>query len=139
MIYESIGPETKTYRRSFLVLTVSPVHLSLQYMNNLTYLTSQAFSSIPPELVPDLQRMLSANATFRPTALDFTGKKQVSLSSFYYLLFIYLFIWIYTSTCNFDVLFLLYVYTAVWSLPSFLLVNIMRTWFLTVPVGVSQQ
>ncbi|KAM7473056.1 hypothetical protein LguiA_011239 [Lonicera macranthoides] len=43
------------------------------YMNNLTYLTSQAFSSIPPELVPDLQRMLSANATFRPTALDFTG------------------------------------------------------------------
>lgn len=74
------------------MLTVSPVHLSLQYMNNLTYLTSQAFSSIPPELVPDLQRMLSANATFRPTALDFTGKKQVSLSSFYYLLFIYLFI-----------------------------------------------
>ncbi|XP_059629710.1 SCY1-like protein 2 A [Cornus florida] len=43
------------------------------YMNNLTYLSSEAFSSIPSELVPDLQRMLSANEAFRPTALDFTG------------------------------------------------------------------
>ncbi|KAA8528038.1 hypothetical protein F0562_035093 [Nyssa sinensis] len=43
------------------------------YMNNLTYLSSEAFSSIPPELVPDLQRMLSLNEAFRPTALDFTG------------------------------------------------------------------
>lgn len=45
----------------------------LQYMNTLTYLSREAFSSIPPELVPDLQRMLSANEAFRPTALDFTG------------------------------------------------------------------
>lgn len=43
------------------------------YMNNLTYLSSEAFSSIPSELVPDLQRMLSTNDAFRPTALDFTG------------------------------------------------------------------
>ncbi|KAK9270692.1 hypothetical protein L1049_026274 [Liquidambar formosana] len=43
------------------------------YMNNLTYLSNEAFSSIPPELVPDLQRMLSANESFRPTALDFTS------------------------------------------------------------------
>ncbi|XP_057504105.1 SCY1-like protein 2 A [Actinidia eriantha] len=43
------------------------------YMNSLSYLSGEAFSSIPPELVPDLQKMLSANETFRPTALDFTG------------------------------------------------------------------
>ncbi|KAL3845717.1 hypothetical protein ACJIZ3_003120 [Penstemon smallii] len=43
------------------------------YMNSLTYLTSEAFSTIPRELVPDLQRMLSANEALRPTALDFTG------------------------------------------------------------------
>ncbi|KAK9748953.1 hypothetical protein RND81_02G092400 [Saponaria officinalis] len=43
------------------------------YMNTLNYLTSEAFSSIPPELVPDLQRMLSYNETGRPSALDFTG------------------------------------------------------------------
>ncbi|KAI3491239.1 hypothetical protein L1887_44486 [Cichorium endivia] len=43
------------------------------YMNNLTYLSSEAFSSIPHELVADLKRMLSANEPSRPTALDFTG------------------------------------------------------------------
>uniref|UniRef100_A0A2P2LXF5 Protein kinase domain-containing protein n=1 Tax=Rhizophora mucronata TaxID=61149 RepID=A0A2P2LXF5_RHIMU len=43
------------------------------YMNTLTYLSSEAFSSIPAELVPDLQRMLSTNESLRPTALDFTG------------------------------------------------------------------
>ncbi|XP_057502486.1 SCY1-like protein 2 A isoform X1 [Actinidia eriantha] len=43
------------------------------YTNSLSYLSSEAFSSIPPELVPDLQKMLSANETSRPTALDFTG------------------------------------------------------------------
>lgn len=43
------------------------------YMNSLTYLTSGAFSTIPGELVPDLQRMLSANEAMRPTAMDFTG------------------------------------------------------------------
>ncbi|KAK3038240.1 hypothetical protein RJ639_030849 [Escallonia herrerae] len=42
------------------------------YMNTLTYLSSEAFSSIPSELVPDLQKMLSTNETFRPSALDFT-------------------------------------------------------------------
>ncbi|GLT93895.1 hypothetical protein SLE2022_116650 [Rubroshorea leprosula] len=43
------------------------------YMNTLNYLSNEAFSSIPPELVPDLQRMLSANESFRPSAMDFTG------------------------------------------------------------------
>lgn len=43
------------------------------YMNTLTYLSSDAFSSIPSELVPDLQRMLSQNESFRPNAMDFTG------------------------------------------------------------------
>nr|GEW32845.1 SCY1-like protein 2 [Tanacetum cinerariifolium] len=43
------------------------------YMNKLTYLSNEAFSSIPHELVADLKRMLSANDALRPTALDFTG------------------------------------------------------------------
>lgn len=43
------------------------------YMNTLNYLSNDAFSSIPSELVPDLQRMLSVNESFRPTAMDFTG------------------------------------------------------------------
>ncbi|XP_071717238.1 SCY1-like protein 2 A [Rutidosis leptorrhynchoides] len=43
------------------------------YMNTLTYLSNEAFSSIPHELVADLKRMLSANEASRPTALDFTG------------------------------------------------------------------
>ncbi|XP_051139622.1 SCY1-like protein 2 A isoform X2 [Andrographis paniculata] len=43
------------------------------YMNSLTYLTSGAFSTIPSELVPDLQRMISANEGLRPTAIEFTG------------------------------------------------------------------
>ncbi|KAG2714043.1 hypothetical protein I3760_03G007700 [Carya illinoinensis] len=43
------------------------------YMNTLTYLSNEAFSSIPPELVTDLQRMVSGNESLRPTALDFTG------------------------------------------------------------------
>ncbi|KAI5389452.1 hypothetical protein KIW84_074925 [Lathyrus oleraceus] len=45
------------------------------YMNTLTYLSSDAFSSIPSELVPDLHRMLSLNESFRPTAMDFTGSQ----------------------------------------------------------------
>ncbi|KAK2379455.1 kinase family with ARM repeat domain-containing protein [Trifolium repens] len=45
------------------------------YMNTLTYLSSDAFSSIPSDLVPDLQRMLSSNESFRPTAMDFTGSQ----------------------------------------------------------------
>ncbi|GLU16278.1 hypothetical protein SLE2022_327170 [Rubroshorea leprosula] len=43
------------------------------YMNALNYLSNEAFYSIPPELVPDLLRMLSANESFRPSAMDFTG------------------------------------------------------------------
>nr|XP_027092640.1 SCY1-like protein 2 isoform X2 [Coffea arabica]XP_027092641.1 SCY1-like protein 2 isoform X2 [Coffea arabica] len=43
------------------------------YMNTLTYLSSEAFSSIPRDLVSDLQRMLSSNEALRPTAMDFTG------------------------------------------------------------------
>ncbi|MBA0681045.1 hypothetical protein Goari_012707, partial [Gossypium aridum] len=43
------------------------------YMNTLTYLPNEAFSSIPQELIHDLQRMLSANESVRPSALDFTG------------------------------------------------------------------
>ncbi|KAL6615583.1 hypothetical protein ACP70R_037853 [Stipagrostis hirtigluma subsp. patula] len=43
------------------------------YMNSLTYLTSEAFSNIPAELVGDLQRMLSMDAVSRPSAMAFTG------------------------------------------------------------------
>ncbi|KAG7586675.1 Protein kinase domain [Arabidopsis thaliana x Arabidopsis arenosa] len=43
------------------------------YMNTLNYITNESFSSIPSDLVSDLQRMLSMNESFRPTALDFTG------------------------------------------------------------------
>ncbi|XP_075110996.1 SCY1-like protein 2 B [Nicotiana tabacum] len=43
------------------------------YMNNLNYLSSEAFSSIPQELVPDLQNMLSATEALRPTAMGFTS------------------------------------------------------------------
>ncbi|GER27609.1 kinase family protein [Striga asiatica] len=43
------------------------------YTNSLTYLTSEAFSAIPRDLVQDLQSMLSANETSRPSAMDFTG------------------------------------------------------------------
>ncbi|KAM7253073.1 hypothetical protein ACFE04_025691 [Oxalis oulophora] len=43
------------------------------HANTLTYLSSESFSSIPPELVSDLQKMLSSNESFRPTAMDFTG------------------------------------------------------------------
>ncbi|KAJ8444932.1 hypothetical protein Cgig2_029126 [Carnegiea gigantea] len=43
------------------------------YLNTLNYLSRETFSSIPPELVPDLQRMLSMNESSRPTASDFTG------------------------------------------------------------------
>ncbi|XP_071931709.1 SCY1-like protein 2 A isoform X2 [Coffea arabica] len=42
-------------------------------MNTLTYLSSEAFSSIPWDLVSDLQRMPSSNKALRPTAMDFTG------------------------------------------------------------------
>lgn len=44
-----------------------------QYMNTMNYITSETFASIPPELVPDLQRMLSYNESSRPSAMDFTG------------------------------------------------------------------
>ncbi|AQK96599.1 ARM repeat superfamily protein [Zea mays] len=43
------------------------------YMNALTYLTSEAFSNIPSDLVLDLQRMLSMDALSRPSAMAFTG------------------------------------------------------------------
>uniref|UniRef100_A0A0D9V2X3 Protein kinase domain-containing protein n=1 Tax=Leersia perrieri TaxID=77586 RepID=A0A0D9V2X3_9ORYZ len=43
------------------------------YMNSLTYLTSEAFSNIPTELVVDLQRMLSVDVAARPSAMAFTG------------------------------------------------------------------
>ncbi|KAL3503926.1 hypothetical protein ACH5RR_033767 [Cinchona calisaya] len=43
------------------------------YMNTLTYLSSESFSSIPLDFISDLQRMLSANDALRPTAIDFTG------------------------------------------------------------------
>jgi len=42
-------------------------------MNVLTYLTSEAFSNIPSDLVSDLQRMLSMDAVSRPSAMAFTG------------------------------------------------------------------
>ncbi|XP_039115963.1 SCY1-like protein 2 [Dioscorea cayenensis subsp. rotundata] len=43
------------------------------YMNSLAYLSNEAFSRIPPDLVVDLQRMLSMDGASRPTAMDFTG------------------------------------------------------------------
>ncbi|KAJ0960920.1 hypothetical protein J5N97_001176 [Dioscorea zingiberensis] len=43
------------------------------YMNSLAYLSNEAFSVIPPDLVVDLQRMLSIEGASRPTAMDFTG------------------------------------------------------------------
>ncbi|PWZ31605.1 hypothetical protein Zm00014a_039594 [Zea mays] len=43
------------------------------YMNALTYLTSEAFSNIPSDLVSDLQRMISMDAVSRPSAVAFTG------------------------------------------------------------------
>ncbi|KAK9085650.1 hypothetical protein Sjap_026061 [Stephania japonica] len=43
------------------------------YTNSLTYLSNNAFSSISPELVHDLQRLLSVNESSRPSASDFTG------------------------------------------------------------------
>ncbi|XP_020272461.1 SCY1-like protein 2 isoform X2 [Asparagus officinalis] len=43
------------------------------YMNTLTYLSSDAFSMIPSDLVGDLQMMLSLDEASRPNALDFTG------------------------------------------------------------------
>lgn len=45
-----------------------------QYTNSMTYLTSETFSAIPPELVVDLRRMLSMDESSRPSALEFTGK-----------------------------------------------------------------
>ncbi|CAN7130053.1 unnamed protein product [Brassica rapa subsp. narinosa] len=43
------------------------------YLNTLNYITNESFSSIPSDLVSDLQRMLSMKETYRPTALYFTG------------------------------------------------------------------
>lgn len=43
------------------------------YTNILTYLSHEAFSSVPPDLFMDLRQMLSMNEASRPTALDFTG------------------------------------------------------------------
>lgn len=47
----------------------------MQYMNSLTYLTSETFSVIPSELIIDLRRMLSMDETSRPSATEFTGKE----------------------------------------------------------------
>lgn len=43
------------------------------YMNSLSYLSSEAFSLIPQELIVDIQRMLSMKETSRPSAMEFTG------------------------------------------------------------------
>ncbi|KAK9088864.1 hypothetical protein Scep_027946 [Stephania cephalantha] len=43
------------------------------YTNSLTYLSNNAFSSLSPELVHDLQRLLSMDESSRPSASDFTG------------------------------------------------------------------
>ncbi|KAJ1284318.1 hypothetical protein BS78_03G195000 [Paspalum vaginatum] len=43
------------------------------YMNALTYLTREAFSNVPSDLVSDLQRMLSMDSVSRPSAMAFTG------------------------------------------------------------------
>ncbi|KAK9092864.1 hypothetical protein Syun_027775 [Stephania yunnanensis] len=43
------------------------------YTNSLMYLSNNAFSSLSPELVHDLQRLLSMDESSRPSASDFTG------------------------------------------------------------------
>lgn len=43
------------------------------YMNSLSYSSTNAFSSIPQELVVDIQRMLSMKGTSRPSARELTG------------------------------------------------------------------
>lgn len=43
------------------------------YLNSLTYMSHEIFSSIPTDLIPDLKRMLSATEASRPSAMDFTG------------------------------------------------------------------
>ena len=48
-------------------------------MNALTYLTGEAFSNIPSDLVSDLQRMLSMDAVSRPSAMAFTGVFRLPL------------------------------------------------------------
>lgn len=45
----------------------------LQYMNRLMYLSHDVFTSIPPDLAGDLQRMLAVDSLSRPAAVDFTG------------------------------------------------------------------
>lgn len=76
----SIGPASDIFSFGCLayhLITRKPLldcHNNLKmYMNNMSYLNSQTFSSIPSDLVPDLQKMLSGTPTLRPTALDFTG------------------------------------------------------------------
>ena len=51
-------------------------------MNSLTYLTSEAFSNIPTDLVADLRNMLSVDAASRPSAMAFTGKVSIVFSLF---------------------------------------------------------
>lgn len=43
------------------------------YTSKVTYLRTESLLNIPPELVHDLQRMLSLDELSRPSALDFTG------------------------------------------------------------------
>lgn len=72
-----LGSELQiSYFAPFYLHSAAPSLMFLlfsQYMNALTYLTSEAFSNIPPDLVSDLQRMLSMDAMSRPSAMAFTG------------------------------------------------------------------
>jgi len=43
------------------------------YINKLSYLSSEAFSVIPSDLISDLRQLLSMDAALRPSPLDFTG------------------------------------------------------------------
>ncbi|MCO5572030.1 hypothetical protein L7F22_025781 [Adiantum nelumboides] len=43
------------------------------YTSKITYLMSENFSEVPPELVQDLRHMLNLDDLSRPSALDFTG------------------------------------------------------------------
>lgn len=52
----------------------------MQYTSNVTYLSNESFTKIPPELVQDLRRMLNPDELGRPSALDFTG---ILLSEFF--------------------------------------------------------
>jgi hypothetical protein len=48
----------------------------LQYASKVSFLANESFSNIPSDIVKDLRLMLNVDEVSRPSALDFTGKKD---------------------------------------------------------------